>query len=211
MISPEVFGWVGGSVGAAVVWPQVWRLWVGRHHEGLSLSSSTLGVLYIAGWFAYGLTQHSPSMIVCNGVALLAAVAVLVGQLWLARPKAVGWLPLLTLGGAFLGATVAFGNDKVVGWTMAVATIGSIVVQVAAMVRQRISGDLDVRGVSRPRWWLGVFCNAMWVGYGVLAGDPVMLVSPGVGCLLSLVVLGLTIQPARASAVEPVVAEQSAR
>ncbi|MFE2754344.1 hypothetical protein ACFXGA_20335 [Actinosynnema sp. NPDC059335] len=195
MVVAEIFGWIGGTIGAAVAWPQAWRLWVGRKFQGLSPSAGVLAVFYGVGWTAYGLWTQSPAQIVTNAIALTASVAVLAGHVRLGQLAARQWLPLLvaTLGGLALIGLLAGGTA--VGSVVGASTIFAIGAQVVSLIRQRARGDFDVRGVSRPRWWLSAFCNAMWMVFGILALDWVVLVTSSTNTVLSLAVLALTLPP----------------
>lgn len=187
--------WIGGTCGAAVAWPQAWRLWVGRQHQGLSASSNVLAVFYGIGWTSYGIWQQSPSMIVTNGSAMLSAVAVPAGHVWLAKLAVREWLPLLAGTLAALAVVALVGGSTAVGSVVGVSVIIAVGVQVLSLVRQRRAGDYDTSGVSVPRWWLSVFCNAMWLIFGVLAGDPIVLVTSTTNTVLSALVIVLTIPP----------------
>jgi uncharacterized protein with PQ loop repeat len=191
----EIFGWLGGSAGAILLYPQVWRLWVGRQHSGLSVQANSISALYSFGWVVYGVSQGSPSMVVTNANALIGMLLILVGNVWLARPPLRRWLPVLLIGlGVLVAVRVLFGAAAM-GSIVAAGAIVSISTQVLHLVRQRRRGDYDVRGISRLRWGLGVFCNAMWMIYAIIGTDLVMLVPAATNAMLSTLVLLLTIQP----------------
>ncbi|MDQ1541502.1 MAG: hypothetical protein QOH29_2228, partial [Actinomycetota bacterium] len=54
-------------------------------------------------------------------------------------------------------------------------TITGVVPQVVHLVRARRAGRTDARGVSRLRWLLSAACNGLWVVYGVMVGDVVII------------------------------------
>lgn len=195
MVVAEVFGWIGGMCGAAAAWPQAWRLWVGRKFQGLSPAAGVLAVFYGVGWTGYGLWTQSPAQIATNGIALTAAVAVLAGHVRLGQLAARQWLPLLvvTLGG--LAVVGLVGGGTAAGSVVGASIVFAIGAQVVSLIRQRRRGDHDVRGVSRPRWWLSAFCNVMWMCFGVLALDWVVLITSSTSVLLCAAVLALTLPP----------------
>ncbi len=196
----EIFGWLGGSAGAILLYPQVWRLWVGRKHNGLSVHANVISALYSSGWVVYGISQGSPSMVVTNANALLGMLLILVGNVWLARPPVRRWLPVLLIGVAVLsGVRVVFGVTAMAS-IVAAGAIVAIGTQVLHLARRRRQGDYDVAGVSRLRWGLGVFCNGMWTIYAILGQDLVMLVPAATNAALSVLVLVLTIPPEKPSA-----------
>lgn len=202
----EIFGWLGGSAGAILLYPQVWRLWVGRQHNGLSVQANAISALYSFGWVAYGVSQDSLSMVVTNANALVGMLLILVGNVWLAQPPLRRWLPVLLTGLAVLIGVRVFLGAAAMGSIVAAGAIISISTQVLHLVRQRRRGDYDMSGVSRLRWGLGAYCNAMWVIYALIGWDMVMLVPAAVNSVLSATVLLLTLLPG-----EPRVAVAPAR
>ncbi|WP_020524066.1 SemiSWEET family transporter [Catelliglobosispora koreensis] len=198
----EIFGWIGGTAGTMLLWPQVWRLWVQRQHSGLSLTANVIGVLYYSGWAYYGVSQQSVAVIATNCAALLAMAAVLAGQMWLARPHLRQWLPTLLAGYGVLATLALTLGAITVGSIVGLGAVVSVGTQVVSLIRQRRGGNFDFSGVARLRWWLGVFCNAMWIIYGVLKTDPVMILPSTANVILSTAVLMLTLprkQPAVAA------------
>jgi uncharacterized protein with PQ loop repeat len=202
MAVAEVFGWLGGTAGTALLWPQVWRLWVARKHAGLSLTANVIGVLYTCGWLYYGINLHSLSMIATNITALTAMLLVFAGQLTLARPRARQWLPVLLGGLALLTLLAIIFGPVVVGSVVGLGAMTSVGTQVVSLIRQQRAGDFDSSGVSRPRYWLGLYCNSMWAIYGILLLDPVMYVPTVVNGSLSIAVLALT-NPGAAPVAQP--------
>lgn len=169
----ELAGWLAGGIGIVTGWPQAWRLWVGRRHEGLSLTSNVLGVLYATAWLLYGVAQHSTVQVVTNIVGLAVLVSILVAHISLSRATAQQWLPLLVAGLAML-ATMYEVGARPLGLTAAVATIVGVAPQVVLLARARSATGGDASGVSRPRWMMSCVANLLWVAYGTLAHDPVI-------------------------------------
>jgi uncharacterized protein with PQ loop repeat len=183
-------GLLAGSIGVFTSWPQAWRLWVGRRHAGLSLSTNLMGVLYGVAWLLYGFLCHSAVQVATSVAGLVGATAVLTGHLVRARVSPRSWAPSFAAGLLVVAVMFAAGRT-VLGLAASVATIAGVVPQLlalaAASVRSR-SGDAS--GVSRSRWSLSVACNLLWVGYGAIVGDELILVnSVIIAALASSIVL----------------------
>ncbi len=191
----ELCGWAAGAFGVATGWPQAWRLWVVRRHEGLSLSSNVLTVLYATAWLLYGFASHSTVMVVTNLLGLTALMMVLCGHLILARPALRQWLPWLLVGWAGLGAMFCLGA-RPLGITASVATISGVLPQVVVLFTAYRRGIFDAAGVSRTRWAMSIGCNILWVSYGVIAHDPVIMVNSSIIAALSAAIVVLSREPA---------------
>jgi uncharacterized protein with PQ loop repeat len=170
------FGWVAGAIGIATGWPQVIRLWAGRRHEGLSLTANVLGVLYATAWLLYGVATHSTVQVVTNILGVSGLLAILAGHLVLTRPALRRWLPLLLTGLAVLAVVFSIGA-RPLGITASIATITGVAPQVIVLARARRAGISDAAGVSRTRWRLSCVANLLWVSYGLLVRDPVIIVN----------------------------------
>lgn len=169
-----VCGLVAGAVGVCTSWPQVWRLWVGRQHTGLALSTNIMGVLYGVAWLLYGVACHRKVQVLTSAVGLVGAAAVLAGHLVRARIGARAWAPGFALGLMAVGAACAPGRATL-GVAASVATIAGVVPQVVALASN--AHGRGASGVSRSRWALAVACNALWVGYGAIVGDRLIVVN----------------------------------
>jgi len=174
----EVFGWLAGGIGIATGWPQVWRLWVGRRHEGLSLTANVLGVLYATAWLLYGIASHSFVQIATTTLGVVVLSVILFGHLRLTRPALREWLPVLVVGLVVLGVMFTAGA-RPLGITASIATISGVAPQVVLLgrARARTAGRVDAAGVSRPRWVMSCAANLLWVGYGLLVHDPVIFLN----------------------------------
>jgi uncharacterized protein with PQ loop repeat len=186
----NICGFAAGCIGVSMSWPQAWRLWVGRRHAGLSLTANTVGVLYTVGWLLYGVASHSAVQIISCVLGLLGGVAILVGHLVLSRPPVKRWLPLLVTGLVVLGLVASLGRTTM-GLVASVATITGVLPQVGHLVRDRRAGHADARGVSRLRWLLSAGCNGLWVVYGVIVGDVVIIGNSSIIATLAILVVVL--------------------
>jgi uncharacterized protein with PQ loop repeat len=190
----NAFGWVAGAIGIATGWPQVVRLWVGRRHEGLSLTANVLGVLYATAWLLYGVANHSTVQVVTNILGVAGLVAILIGHLVLARAATRQWLPLLVVGLAVLLAVFSIGA-RPLGITASIATISGVAPQVVVLAKNRIAGISDAAGVSRTRWGMSFAANLLWVSYGLVVGDPVIIFNSSVIAAFGAAIVILAAEP----------------
>jgi uncharacterized protein with PQ loop repeat len=188
------FGWAAGVIGIATGWPQVARLWIGRRHEGLSLTANVLGVLYVTAWLLYGVANHSAVQIVTNILGVAGLVAILVGHLILSRPATRQWLPLLVTGLAGLFVVFSIGA-RPLGIAASIATISGVAPQVIVLAKNRWAGISDAAGVSRTRWGMSFAANLLWVSYGLLVRDPVIIVNSTVIAAFGAAIVVLATEP----------------
>lgn len=200
----DALGWAAGAIGIGTGWPQAWRLWAGRRHEGLSLTSNVLGVLYGTAWLLYGVASHSVVQVGTSVLGLVGLLVVLGGHLTLARPALRTWLPLLTAGLAVL-FTVSAAGARPLGLTASAATISGVLPQAVCLARARRASAFDASGVSRSRWALSCAANLLWVSYGLIVGDPVIIGNSAVIAALgaAIVVLASDARPTLASDLVP--------
>jgi hypothetical protein len=68
---------------------------------------------------------------------------------------------------------------------------------VLVLARNRWAGISDAAGVSRTRWGLSCAANLLWVSYGLLVGDPVIIVNSSVITALAAAIVVLAAEPRR--------------
>lgn len=192
----QLFGWAAGSVGIAVGWPQAWRLWVGRRHAGLSLSSNSFAVLYSMAWVLYGVASHRLVQIVTCLIGFGVASAVLAGHVVLSRPRTRSWLPVVLGGGLLVFALFVAGRTPL-GVAASAATITGVVPQALSLLSDRRRGVHSVAGVSVARWILAASCNVLWLGYGLLVHDPLIAVNSTIIGTVCAAIVVLTVSSAR--------------
>jgi uncharacterized protein with PQ loop repeat len=199
-VSANICGTVAGALGISTSWPQVWRLWVRRHHAGLSLPANILGALYAIAWLLYGISCRSAVQVITNAFGIVGSLAILTGHLRRGRIATGAWLPYV-LAGLGVDAIAFAAGRTVIGVVAAVATIVGIAPQLLTLLRSRRSGAFDARGVSRSRWLLSAACNGLWVGYGVIAADQLIALNSAlIGALGAAIVV--VARPARRPAAE---------
>lgn len=175
-------GVIAGGVGVCTSWPQAWRLWIGRQHAGLALSTNVMGVLYGVAWLLYGVLCHSEVQILTSVAGLIGATAVLGGHIVRARIGPRSWLPGFAVGLCVIAGASASGRATL-GVAASIATITGVVPQLLALLDD--SRVQSSAGVSRSRWALAVACNLLWVGYGAIVGDRLILANSTIIALLA--------------------------
>jgi hypothetical protein len=135
---------------------------------------------------------------------LVGLVTILVGHLTLVRPALRQWLPLL-VGGLTLLLLIAQLGARPLGLTASVMTISGVLPQVVTLALGRRAGDCDASGVSRSRWRLTCTANLLWVSYGLIVGDPVIIGNSSVIAALgaAIVVPATGARPARGADLVP--------
>ena len=192
----QAFGWTAGAVGISIGWPQVWRLWVGRKHAGLSLTSNVLAVIYSTAWLLYGVASQRTVQIVTCLIGMSVATSVLVGHLRLSKPRLRAWVPLWLIGTAVVIALFTAGRGPL-GLAASAATISGVLPQLVSLIRDRRKGLYDVGGIAVSRWVLATVCNVLWVGYGLLVGDPLIVANSGIVFLLAVGIVVTATRSAR--------------
>ncbi len=77
----ELIGFLGGLLTTVGMVPQVWRLFRMRSAHEISLMFSSLFVLGISCWLAYGILEGLLSVIVWNGISVLLGCSMLYAKL----------------------------------------------------------------------------------------------------------------------------------
>ena len=80
-MSADLIGAVAGTLSTVAFVPQAWRIWKTRSARDLSLPMYLIFTSGVALWLVYGLLLGAVPIIVCNGLTLLLAGAVLAMKL----------------------------------------------------------------------------------------------------------------------------------
>lgn len=181
----SVLSIIGTTTGAGMLVPQMLRL---RRHpstEGVSAKWIGVGLAMNSWWLAYSVASELwgllPVSVVSIGLYLDIARSFV--RLSPASPRRaiavgsvmIGWIPA-----AFL---------SVAGWPAAGLAIGLCygIQFVPAAVTVWRADRLD--GVSPATWILAVIEAGAWFAYGVLTGDPALLIGGGGGGLMAIAIL----------------------
>lgn len=202
LVLASASGWTAVTVGLVAAWPQVLRLARSGRPDGVSWSSSVLGVGTVLLWLAYGLAAGDPVQVVNNLLSMAAALATCA---LLVRHAGVPVLPAVTalvvlalltalawwLGGAAAVAVAASALSVVKMWPQ--------VLLVCRAPSARLDGvrtaPAALVGLSPASTLLGVLAALLWLAYGSLSGDLAVQVTSSVASALAGVVLWRRLPP----------------
>jgi MtN3 and saliva related transmembrane protein len=68
-----------GVVGQMVFYAQAWKIFASSSARDVSLLGFIFGFISVASWLVYGLIKRDQPLIIANSVAVLGAMAVLIG------------------------------------------------------------------------------------------------------------------------------------
>jgi MtN3 and saliva related transmembrane protein len=68
-----------GVVGQMVFYAQAYKIFVSASARDVSLLGFTFGFISVASWLVYGLIKRDLPLIIANSVAVIGAMAVLIG------------------------------------------------------------------------------------------------------------------------------------
>ena len=158
--------------GLARAWPQVAHIIVRPEVHGVSSLTWLLSLCSFISWLAIGIVEHIVPTIAFNSLAGIGAATVLV--LLVQRGHLDAWLALLviaTTACANLAVLVAFGavGTSMFGVSLAVITV---IPQLVKVFRH------STAGVSPASWWLSLTASVLWILYGTLI-DEWVLIAPG--------------------------------
>ena len=80
-MNADLIGAAAGTLSTVAFVPQAWRIWKTRSARDLSLPMYLIFTSGVALWLVYGLLLGAVPIIVCNGLTLLLAGAVLAMKL----------------------------------------------------------------------------------------------------------------------------------
>jgi uncharacterized protein with PQ loop repeat len=137
--------------------------------EGISPFGTLHGVAGCTLWTSYGIAQGVGPLIVSNGVIGLALVSIGVAQI---RHSAFAAPALAAAIVAFMAIAVGslMISSTLTGWLAIVVGMTSIIPQTRYVVTAT-----SLAGLSLPMYALLVSSSVMWVAYGLVIGDPLVL------------------------------------
>jgi len=80
-MNADMIGAVAGTLSTIAFVPQAWRIWKTRSARDLSLAMYLIFTSGVALWLLYGIVLGALPIIVCNGLTLALAGAVLAMKL----------------------------------------------------------------------------------------------------------------------------------
>jgi uncharacterized protein with PQ loop repeat len=165
-----VVGVAATVAGLARSWPQVARIVVRRDAEGVSAMTWMLSLSAFITWEAIGILERIPLTIVFNILSFLGASAVLVTLVW-QRHLGV-WLPGIA---AVLAVAVNVSVFLIFG-AVGTSVLG---IGISALMFLPQAAGVALRpslGVSSITWWLAVTTSVLWMLYGRMVGQFVLVV-----------------------------------
>lgn len=172
--------------------PQVLRALRTRVTDGLSTGTLALSLIGCAQWCAYGIGVLDLAQIVNNVInlvllSLLAYALVLAGVMH--RWQAVG---LLLAAGGIAAAVAGLASPVAAAAVATTIGLGAKLPQ----VRIALSGA-PLWGLDPWTVLLGFVSPALWIGYGLVVGDHVVVASSTISGMLSAVIVWRRLPPRR--------------
>jgi uncharacterized protein with PQ loop repeat len=160
-----VLGSICTALSVSFVWPQVLRVYRLHTVEGVAPNGTLHGLFASTLWTLYGVGRGVAPLVVSNGaigVALLMIAAAQVRHRTLPLARLLGAAVVI----AMVGAGALALSTTVVGWLAIVVGVTSILPQTI-----HVSRVAELSGVSFPMYALLTLSTVLWVTYGALIGD----------------------------------------
>jgi MtN3 and saliva related transmembrane protein len=74
----DIIGYMAAFAGTILMLPQVFKTYRSRHVDDLSLVMLVIYLVNCCLWGTYGFFLHSVPMLICNGIALLIGMILLI-------------------------------------------------------------------------------------------------------------------------------------
>ena len=75
----ESIGIIAGILGIIAWLPQIYRIWIEKRADGISVSTFTVIACALVLWLIYGVLVNSIALIISNIMTLVVIIAVLIG------------------------------------------------------------------------------------------------------------------------------------
>lgn len=182
LVLVAALGWFAAALASVVALPQVIKLVRSRTSAGISLTAWRLTLAANIAWMTHGFVVGHANIWLPNLIFLLCSVTIL-NQL--RRDRALTWAatfgPSLVLGLTTLGIDLNYGP---VAFAIA-AGLPSAVAQILQFHELVLAPRIS--GVSVPFLALNTVNQAVWLGWGLLAGEQsITLVASAMGLLMGI-------------------------
>lgn len=159
------------GIAMILIWPQVLRVRRLDSVEGIAVVGTLHGLTGCTLWTTYGIARGIVPVIAAN--AAIGAAVLLIGLAQvrhgvMRRSLLLGWLAFVGL----VSVITVVADSALTGWLAAVVAITSIIPQAVHAARAT-----DLSAVSRPTYVLICASTVLWSVYGMLIGDPMVVVS----------------------------------
>jgi len=177
-----VLGWLAAALASFVALPQVVKLLRTHTTAGISLTAWRLTLAANIAWMAHGFVVGHANIWLPNMIFMLCSLTIL-NQL--RRDRALSWAvtfgPSLALGLTTLGIDLLYGP---LAFAIA-AGLPSVTAQILQFHELVLAPRIS--GVSLPFLVLNTVNQALWLGWGLLAGEQsITLVASAMGVLMGV-------------------------
>lgn len=155
---------------SAFKWPQAWKARLPGLTQGVSRRGSIYGLVAALLWIGYGIDRGDSAVVTANISVAVASILVVVA---LRRDGALvlGALATAVVGAASLVAGLSLVSGLGLGLVAIALTISGMAAQTWVVLRRGASVD----GVSTATFALLTAVALLWIGYGMLRGDPLVV------------------------------------
>lgn len=159
------------ALSVAFIWPQVVRVYRQHTVEGIAPKGTLHGATACTFWLLYGLAIGDLAISLANAAVVLAMALIAYKQVrhgaLAARTAVLTGLVVVTVG---IGAMLL--SPTAVGWLAIVAGATSVLPQTVHVLRAE-----TLSGVSIATYALLCLTALSWALYGVLTGDPLVILT----------------------------------
>jgi uncharacterized protein with PQ loop repeat len=159
------------ALSVAFVWPQVARVFRQRTVDGISPKGTLHGAVASALWMMYGFARGDVAITTANAAVVVAMSLIASQQIRFGtlskRTAGLTALLVVVVGGAGLAISA-----NAVGWLAIIAGATSVLPQTFHVLHAP-----SLHGVSVPMYALLCVTTISWATYGVLVGDPLVVVT----------------------------------
>jgi uncharacterized protein with PQ loop repeat len=190
-----ILGFVAGTLGVASAWPQFLRLARTRVGTGVSITSQILALACVGLWFSRGLFVRDAAQTMSNAAAMIAAAGIVVVLITLRATRREQLVAVVgTLACAAAIVTLAWIDRPAIVTTVAVSvSMMRLFPQLLIAVRPGRS----MAGLAPLTLAITVTCSLLWAVYGLLVGDPAVILTSSVGLLLNSFIGYRRVPPAK--------------
>lgn len=83
----ESIGLIAGILGIIAWIPQIYKIWIDKRADGISIPTFTVITLALMLWLAYGFLIKSIALIISNALTLIIIIIVLIGAIKIQNKK----------------------------------------------------------------------------------------------------------------------------
>jgi uncharacterized protein with PQ loop repeat len=191
----QSLGYLGASLGVAMVLPQIARTLRHRHLAGVSVLSWFLLCIACTSWLMYGIRAHETVQIPGNILLVSGGIVVV-----LLVPSSLSVAARAALLAVAMSAVVTFAMltpQHAPGMLGFGIGIFSVLPQLRASFSRSFTGP---SAVSIPTWVMRTASQASWLAFAIITGDIVVLISAVWTMSVNAAVLSAELRRARRAA-----------